>query len=34
VIGHTSMSIGDYVQFSDGEIWLIKSKGYRIIKDI
>ena len=31
-IGHTSMSIGDYVQFEDGEVWLCKSNGWKIIK--
>jgi hypothetical protein len=26
---HTSMSIGDYVKFEDGEIWMIAPIGYR-----
>ena len=26
---HTSMSVGDYVQFDDGEIWIIAPIGYR-----
>ena len=26
---HTSMSVGDYVQFEDGEIWMIAPIGYR-----
>jgi hypothetical protein len=31
-IRHTSMSIGDYVEFEDGEVWLCKSCGWKIIK--
>ena len=26
---HTSMSIGDYVLFENGEIWMITWEGYR-----
>jgi hypothetical protein len=26
---HTSMSVGDYVKFEDGEIWMIAPIGYR-----
>jgi len=29
-IGHTSMSIGDYIKFEDGEIWVCKSEGWTI----
>ena len=28
---HTSMSIGDYIVFEDGEAWLCKSLGWKII---
>ena len=26
---HTSMSVGDYIKFDDGEIWMIAPIGYR-----
>lgn len=26
---HTSMSVGDYVMFADGEIWMIAPVGYK-----
>ena len=26
---HTSMSIGDYIKFEDGEIWIIAPVGYK-----
>ena len=26
---HTSMSVGDYIEFEDGEIWMIAPIGYR-----
>ena len=28
--GHTSMSIGDYIQFKDGEIWICASTGWEV----
>ena len=34
IIGHTSMSIGDYVLFPDGEVLLCKSTGWKTIKDV
>jgi hypothetical protein len=30
-IGHTSMSVGDYIEFPDGEIWICKSTGWAIV---
>jgi hypothetical protein len=27
-IGHSSMSVGDYIVFPDGEIWICKSRGW------
>jgi hypothetical protein len=29
--GHTSMSIGDYIQFDDGKIWVCARSGWEII---
>lgn len=34
LIRHTSMSIGDYVVFEDGEVWLCKSVGWKVIKPL
>ena len=28
--GHTSMSVGDYIEFEDGEIWLCDKVGWDI----
>jgi hypothetical protein len=30
-IGHTSMSVGDFVEFPDGEVWLCKSVGWSVV---
>ena len=30
--GHTSMSVGDFVQFDDGEIWICASCGWEVRK--
>jgi len=30
--GHTSMSVGDYLQFEDGEIWVCANYGWEIRK--
>ncbi len=29
--GHTSMSIGDYIEFEDGELWVVASLGWKIV---
>ena len=31
-VGHTSMSIGDYIVFDDGEIWIAANCGWEIKK--
>jgi len=28
--GHSSMSVGDYVEFEDGEIWICKAIGWDV----
>ena len=28
---HTSMSIGDYIEFEDGEIWITATVGWKVI---
>ena len=33
-IGHTSMCVGDYLQFPNKDIWLCKARGWRIMRDI
>jgi len=30
--GHTSMSVGDYIEFSDGEIWVAGRVGWEVRK--
>ena len=29
--GHTSMSVGDYIEFEDGEVWVVAGCGWKII---
>jgi len=31
VAGHSSMSVGDYVEFEDGEVWLVQSYGWKVV---
>ena len=31
VAGHSSMSVGDYIEFEDGEVWIVKSIGWKVI---
>jgi hypothetical protein len=29
--GHTSMSIGDFIEFEDGEIWIVAPVGWKVV---
>ena len=29
---HTSMSVGDYIKFGDGEIWICANAGWQVVK--
>ena len=31
-IRHTSMSVGDYIEFEDGEIWIAGTVGWKVVK--
>jgi hypothetical protein len=31
-VQHTSMSIGDYIVFEDGEIWIVDTCGWKVLR--